>query len=76
MIERATAKYGVKSSIFLIRKNPTPIGHHFSTPANRERFAQQGLATILGSPEETAAFVAAESKRWGDVIRRANIRME
>ena len=39
-------------------------------------FAEQGLSVILGTPEETAAFVAAESKRWGDVIRRANITLE
>jgi tripartite-type tricarboxylate transporter receptor subunit TctC len=48
----------------------------FATPENRERFANQGLTTLLGTPEETAAFVAAETKRWGDVIKRANIRMQ
>ncbi len=48
----------------------------FSAPDVRERFAQQGLTPILGTPEETAAFVAAESKRWGEVIKRANIRLE
>ena len=47
-----------------------------STSENRERFAQQGLTTMLGTPEQTAAFVAAESKRWSEVIKRANIRME
>jgi hypothetical protein len=31
---------------------------------------------MLGTPEETTAFVAAEWKRWGEVIKRANIRME
>jgi tripartite-type tricarboxylate transporter receptor subunit TctC len=36
----------------------------------------KGLTTMLGTPEETAAFVAAESQRWGDVVKRANIRME
>jgi len=45
----------------------------FSMPASRERFAQQGLTTVLTSPEETAAFVAAESKRWGSIIKRTNI---
>jgi tripartite-type tricarboxylate transporter receptor subunit TctC len=48
----------------------------FSTPESRARFAQQGLTTVLESPEETSAFVAAEWQRWGDVIRRANIRLE
>jgi tripartite-type tricarboxylate transporter receptor subunit TctC len=50
--------------------------HAFTTPENRERFAKQGLTTLLGTPEVTATFVAAESKRWGDVIKRANIRMQ
>ncbi|HLQ88839.1 MAG TPA: tripartite tricarboxylate transporter substrate binding protein [Xanthobacteraceae bacterium] len=48
----------------------------FSGPDVRARFAEQGLAVILGTPEQTAAFVAAESKRWGEVIRRANITLE
>jgi tripartite-type tricarboxylate transporter receptor subunit TctC len=48
----------------------------FATPENRERLAKQGLTTLLGTPDETAAFVAGESKRWGDVIKRAGIRLE
>jgi tripartite-type tricarboxylate transporter receptor subunit TctC len=69
---------------FVPAKTPRPIidwlyaeaKAAFATPENRDRFAKQGLATMLGTPEETAAFVAAESKRWGDVIRRANIRIQ
>jgi len=30
----------------------------------------------LGTPEDFAAHVASETKRWGDIIRRANIKME
>src|SRR5262249_12017995 len=48
----------------------------FSTLEIRDQFAQQALTIVLGTPEETANFVTAESKRWGDVIRRATIRME
>ena len=69
---------------FVPAKTPRPVvdwlyaeaKKAFSAPDVRERFAQQGLTLPLGTPEETAAFVAAESKRWGDVIRQANIRME
>ncbi len=69
---------------FVPAKTPRPIidwlnaqaKQAFSAPENRERFAQQGLTTLLDTPEETAAFVAAESKRWGDVIKRANIRLQ
>ena len=69
---------------FVPAKTPRPIidwlyaeaKHAFSTSENRERLANQGLTTLLGTPEETAAFVAKESKRWGDVIRRADIRVQ
>jgi tripartite-type tricarboxylate transporter receptor subunit TctC len=69
---------------FVPAKTPRPVidwlyaeaRQAFSTPESRERFAKDGLTTLLGTPEETAAFVAAESKRWGDVIRRANIKLQ
>lgn len=48
----------------------------FATPEGRERFTKQGLSVILGTPAETTAFVARETKRWGDVIRAANIKMQ
>jgi tripartite-type tricarboxylate transporter receptor subunit TctC len=48
----------------------------FSAPAVQARLQQQGAALPLGSPEEFAAFIAAERQRWGDVIRKANIRLE
>ena len=40
------------------------------------KLKDQGYALPLGTPEEFAAFVSDESKRWGEVIRRANIKME
>ena len=30
----------------------------------------------LGTPEEFAALIAADSKRWGDVIRQGGIKLE
>ena len=42
----------------------------------RQRFLSQGASLPLGTPEEFAAHVAAEREKWGEVIRRANIRME
>ena len=38
--------------------------------------AAQGLQLPLGSPEEFAALIAAESKRWGEVIRTGGIKLE
>jgi tripartite-type tricarboxylate transporter receptor subunit TctC len=48
----------------------------FSAPDVRERFIAQGMTLPLGTPEQFSAYVAAESKRWGDIIRKAGIKME
>jgi tripartite-type tricarboxylate transporter receptor subunit TctC len=39
----------------------------------RQYLAAQGLAPITGTPEEFAAFIRAETKRWGKVVKDANI---
>lgn len=38
-----------------------------------ERFAADSATGIGGTPEQFASFIAAEQKRWRDVIKRANI---
>ena len=48
----------------------------FSEPDTRERFVSQGAVLPLGTPEALAAFVAADSQRWGRVIRTAGIKLE
>jgi tripartite-type tricarboxylate transporter receptor subunit TctC len=48
----------------------------FSAPDIRSRLEGQGLTLPLGTPEDFAAHVAAETKRWGEVIRRGNIKLE
>jgi tripartite-type tricarboxylate transporter receptor subunit TctC len=48
----------------------------FAAPDVRERFLAQGMTLPLGTPEEFGAFIAAESRRWGDIVRKANIRMD
>jgi tripartite-type tricarboxylate transporter receptor subunit TctC len=42
----------------------------------RERFVTQGATLPLGTPEDLAAFVTADSQRWGRVIRSAGIKLE
>lgn len=44
--------------------------------AMQHRFEQQGIAAGGGSPEELQAFLMAERKKWGDLIRTADIRVE
>jgi|KBSSwiS6_1023812.scaffolds.fasta_scaffold13834_2 tripartite-type tricarboxylate transporter receptor subunit TctC len=41
-----------------------------------KRLTGQGLRLPLGTPEEFAALIAADSKRWGDVIRQGGIKLE
>ena len=41
-----------------------------------ERFLSQGMTLPLGTPEEFSAFIAAESVRWGDIVRKTGIRMD
>jgi len=48
----------------------------FEAPEVRERMTRQGLQLPLGTPEEFAVTIAAESKRWGEVIQKGGIRLE
>jgi len=48
----------------------------FSVPDTRNRFVQQGAAMPLGTPEAFGQFIKAESDRYGDVIRKAGIKLE
>jgi tripartite-type tricarboxylate transporter receptor subunit TctC len=48
----------------------------FEAPEVRERLMKQGLRLPLGTPEAFAAYIGAESARWGEVIRQGGIKLE
>jgi len=48
----------------------------FSAPDLKGRLEGMGLTLPLGSPEDFGRHVAAETKRWGEVIRKGNIKIE
>ena len=48
----------------------------FSSADLKARLEGQGLTLPLGSPEDFGRHVAAETARWGEVIRKGNIKME
>ena len=48
----------------------------FASGEARDRFIAQGMMLPLSTPEQFTAFVEAESKRWGDIIRAANITIQ
>jgi tripartite-type tricarboxylate transporter receptor subunit TctC len=48
----------------------------FSAPDLKARLEGMGLTLPLGTPEDFGRHVEAETKRWGEVIRKGNIKME
>ena len=45
-------------------------------PATQADFAQLGQVALGGTPEFFRAHIQAEAKKWGDVIRRAGVRLD
>ena len=39
-----------------------------------ERFANDAAVGVGNTPEQYAAFIRAEQKRWGEVVKRAGIK--
>lgn len=48
----------------------------FSAPDVRDPFLAQGLVLPLGTPEQFGEHISAETKRWGEIIRKAGIRIQ
>ena len=48
----------------------------FAAPESRERFTAQGAFMPLGTADAFGKFIDTETKQYGEVIRRASIRME
>jgi tripartite-type tricarboxylate transporter receptor subunit TctC len=45
-------------------------------PGVKQKLADQGLATAGDTPEHFQAFIAAESRKWADVIKKAGVATE
>lgn len=52
------------------------INEALRQPDARQRFAASSVEIVGGTPKEFGAYMAAEIKRWGEVARAANIRIE
>ncbi len=52
------------------------IARSLHAPDVRERFAALGMEAIGGTPEAFGAFMRAETSKWAQVIKSANIRVE
>jgi tripartite-type tricarboxylate transporter receptor subunit TctC len=46
------------------------------SPAFKDKFEAMGFEVKPSTPDELAAFGAAETKRWGELIKSANIKVD
>jgi tripartite-type tricarboxylate transporter receptor subunit TctC len=47
-----------------------------ATPELRARLAAIGVAPTPSTPAALADFIAADMARWGEVVRRAGVRLD
>ncbi|MGY4803132.1 Bug family tripartite tricarboxylate transporter substrate binding protein [Teichococcus aerofrigidensis] len=45
-------------------------------PSTKQRFAEMGGVPAYGTPAEYAAFVKAETEKWGAVVRKEGLKMD
>ncbi len=57
----------------IIDKLNAAMNSAIQSPAFKARFATIGDEPAGGTPEEFAALIASDSKKWGEVIKRAGI---
>jgi tripartite-type tricarboxylate transporter receptor subunit TctC len=60
----------------IIAKINAAMNDAFAMPDIRSRLATMSMQPAGGSPADMAAFVKAETDRWGDVIRAADIKVQ
>ncbi len=74
----ATQWYGInapaKTPAAIIKRLSEEAAKAAMQPAVLERFAADDAEPVGSTAEAYAAFIAAEQKRWGEVVRKANIK--
>lgn len=58
----------------IVKKLNAEVRKALAAPDLQQRFAELSLSVTPNSPEELDALIKSEAVRWGEVIRRANIR--
>jgi len=57
----------------IITKLNTAVNHMMQTPELQEQYKKMGLQVGGGTPQDMAKIVKADTARWGEVIKEANI---
>ena len=60
----------------IVQRLNTELGTILKTPEIRDSFAKQGAVAAGGTSQDYATFMREESARWGEVVRRNNIKIE
>jgi tripartite-type tricarboxylate transporter receptor subunit TctC len=60
----------------VVNKINADVNAVIKDPAVREAFVKQGLILGGGTPAQFAAFIDAEGKKWGAIIKKNNITLE
>ena len=60
----------------IIDKLNSGINAGLASPGIKARFADLGLTALTGTPADFGKFIAAETEKWGKVIRAAHIKAE
>ena len=60
----------------IVGKLNAAINAALAAPAAKARLADLGVDPMIMTPEQCAAFIAAENEKWGKVIRAADIKLD
>jgi tripartite-type tricarboxylate transporter receptor subunit TctC len=60
----------------IVGKLNTVINNSLESSDMKERMAKLGLEAKVGSPQDFAAFIAAELPRWAEIVRSSGVRHE
>jgi tripartite-type tricarboxylate transporter receptor subunit TctC len=60
----------------IVNSYQSAIASALTQPDVRQKFAEQGAEACGWAPDRTQRFIAAESERWGGVIKIANVTLE
>lgn len=65
-----------KTPAAIVKRLHAEIDAILQLPDVRARVTADGADIVGGTPAQFAAFIAAESRRWAEVVRKADIRVE
>ena len=60
----------------IVKQLRSEIARIVTLPDVIEKLTALGLEPVADSPEEFGAYIKSEIARWGDIIRRSNLRVE